>query len=124
VKFKVSYNFTTLESTRQGKFVKYIDKKGCDALKLFKRSYPDLLILLDDGYSFMIEFKRDVNKFTKRKGEKLQRYTHDKLRERGIHVYVCDTVAQAKVIFLYEYKMYKIGGRGFIPYNHVLLHEV
>lgn len=106
----------TLETSRERKFVEYVNKKGFDALKLTKRSYPDRLILLDCGYSFMIEFKRDASKFTRRKGEKLQKHTHDKLRERGIHVYLCDTVVQAKIIFSYERNMYRLGGLGFRPY--------
>ena len=66
----------------------------------------------------MIEFKRDVKKFTKRKGEKFQQYRHNKLREElNIHVYLCDTVEQAKAILNYERQHNELSGRAFPEYQ-------
>ena len=93
-----------LESSDEMTFVKWVDKQDCDAIKVNKRSWPDRLIVLNWGYSFYIEFKREgkAEKFGKRKGEKFQKHTHNKLRKRGIHVYLVDDIYQAKEIFKYE----------------------
>ena len=93
-----------LETSTEMTFVKWVTKQGFDAIKVNKRSWPDRLIVLNWGYSFYIEFKRDgkADKFGKRKGEKFQQYTHNELRKRGIHVYLVDDIYQAKDIFKYE----------------------
>jgi len=106
----------TLETDRESKYVEFVKNEGYVAVKMHKCGYPDRIILLDDGYCFMIEFKRDVSKFTKRKGEKLQQHIHEELRARGIHVYLCDTVKQAKAIFHYELRMSVVDEGSFYPY--------
>ena len=93
-----------LETTDEGNYVKWVTKQGFDAIKVNKRSWPDRLTVLNYGYSFYIEFKREgkADKFGRRKGEKFQKYRHSELRKRGIHVYLVDDIHQAKEIFHYE----------------------
>ena len=93
-----------LETSDETTYVNWVTKQGYDALKVHKRSWPDRLTVLNWGYSFYIEFKREgkVDKFGKRKGEKFQKYTHSELRKRGIHVYLVDDIYQAKAIFKHE----------------------
>ncbi len=93
-----------LETGTETSYVNWVTKQGFDCIKVHKRSWPDRLIVLNWGYSFYIEFKRDgkAEKFGKRKGEKFQKYTHNELRKRGIHVYLVDDIYQAKEIFKHE----------------------
>ena len=93
-----------LESSTEIVFVKWVSMQNCDAIKVNKRSWPDRLVVLNWGYSFYIEFKREgkADKFGKRKGEKFQKHTHNELRKRGVHVYLVDDIHQAKEVFRYE----------------------
>ena len=93
-----------LETSDETTYVNWVTKQGFDCLKVHKRSWPDRLTVLNWGYSFYIEFKREgkADKFGKRKGEKFQKYTHGELRKRGIHVYLVDDIYQAKAIFKHE----------------------
>jgi len=93
-----------LETSTESSYVKWVSKQGYEAIKVNKRGWPDRLTVLDYGYSFYIEFKREgkVDKFGKRKGEKMQKFRHDELRKRGIHVYLVDDIFAAKEILNYE----------------------
>jgi len=85
------------ESSIERRFCDFVKDAGFVAIKIMRKGWPDRLIQLSNGYGFYIEFKR------KGKGaEKLQLHTHDKLRKKGNHVYVCDTLQQAKELFEYE----------------------
>lgn len=95
-------NTTPLESKTENKYVSFVDKLGYDALKINKVGWPDRLTVLNNGYSFYIEFKRNTKTFGKRQGEKYQNYIHKKLRAKGTHVYLVDTFLEAKEIFEYE----------------------
>lgn len=113
----VGKELLTLETTRERGFVKYVEADGFQAIKITKRSWPDRVIILSSGYSFMIEFKRDADSFGKRTGEKFQRYRHNKLRDQGMHVYLCDTLKEAKAIYAYELAMNISHCRTFEPYQ-------
>lgn len=104
-----------LETTDEGSYVKWVTAQGFDCLKVNKRSWPDRLTILNNGYSFYIEFKREgkADKFGRRKGEKFQIYTHKNLRKRGIHVYLVDDAAQAKEIFKYELEQSTLKRSGY-----------
>jgi len=91
-----------LESVTENAYVDYVEEQGFNAIKINKRSWPDRYTALLNGYGFYIEFKRNNKRFGKRVGEKFQAYTHDKLRKRGFHVYLVDSLEQAKTIFEYE----------------------
>lgn len=118
-----SKEFTPLEVNAERNYTDYVKRHGYEAIKIDRRGYPDRLTLLDYGYCFLIEFKRDKKTFTKRKGEKLQAYTHDQLRSREIHVYLCDTVYQAITIFHYEVYHCEKAGTKFEPYLLSSLHH-
>jgi len=93
-----------LETSTETTFTNWVTKQGFDCIKVHKRSWPDRAVILNSGYMFYIEFKREgkVEKFGKRQGEKFQKYTHNELRKRAIHVYLVDDIYQAKDIFKYE----------------------
>ena len=99
---KMTRKILKLESKTESDYVDYVKKRGFYALKINKRSWPDRLTILLNGYGFYIEFKRNNNKFGKREGEKYQAYTHNQLRKRGFHVYLVDNLEHAKAIFEYE----------------------
>ncbi len=66
---------------------------GCLALKMKipgRRNYPDRQILIGNGHTFFIEFKRFGE--VPRRGQ-LSR--HRKLRQRGYNVYICDNLKDA-----------------------------
>lgn len=86
-----------LESSIERSFVAHAQLLGYSAIKIQKRSWPDRLVTLENGYSFYIEFKR-----AGKKAEALQEYTHNKIRGKGFHVYVIDNIAQAKRVLVYE----------------------
>lgn len=93
-----------LETVVEGKYVSWVDEQGYDAIKINKLGWPDRLTILDFGYSFYIEFKRKGKRkhFGKRQGETYQSYIHKKLREKGTHVYLVETLEEAKKVFTYE----------------------
>ena len=93
-----------LETSTERSFVTYVEGHDCSSIKINKRSWPDRFTILTNGYGFYIEFKREgkVDKFGKRQGEKYQKHTHRKLKKKGHHVYLVDTLEQAKEIFHYE----------------------
>jgi len=109
-----------LETSTETKYANWVTKLGFDCLKVHKRSWPDRLTILNNGYSFYIEFKREgkLNKFGKRQGEKFQKYTHNELRKRGIHVYLVDDIYQAKDIFNYELEK---SNKTFKPFKELKL---
>lgn len=98
-----------LETSAESSYVKWVDKQGYIAIKINKRGWPDRITILDYGYSFYIEFKREnkKDKFGKRVGEKLQKYRHNELRKKGVHVYLVDNIYDAKDIFKYELEFSK-----------------
>ena len=96
-----------LESSTENSYVKWVDDQGCDAIKINKRGWPDRLTVLNNGYSFYIEFKRCVKTSGLRQGEKYQNYIHKTLRARGFHVYLIDDIKEAKKVFKYELKIAK-----------------
>ena len=91
-----------LETSTETSYVNFVSKEGCDAIKINKRGWPDRLTVLNNGYSFYIEFKRCVKTSGLRQGEKYQNYIHKTLRARGFHVYLIDDIKEAKKIFKYE----------------------
>jgi len=105
---KVLNMTTKLESSIENAYVRYVESLNFNAIKIQKRSWPDRLTVLLNGYGFYIEFKRDKDKFGKREGEKYQAYAHNQLRNRGFHVYLVDDLKQAKEIFEYELRMCKV----------------
>lgn len=76
-----------------------IEARWCDwaadndiiAIKMYNRGWPDRLVLLENGRSFFIEFKRDSSE----KPRKLQLYVHALLRKKGFNVYVCSSKEEA-----------------------------
>jgi hypothetical protein len=58
-----------------------------------QRGWPDRMFLKPDGKHIYIEFKR-IGEIER----PLQKYMHDKLRDLGNEVYVCDSVASAKTV--------------------------
>ena len=90
--------FKKLESATENPAVKYCELLGYNAIKINKRSWPDRLIMLDNGYGFYVEFKREG------KGpRKFQRHTHTQLRNKGAHVYAqVDSLEWFKKIIAHE----------------------
>ena len=91
-----------VEKVAELKFVELIEQNGYYALKMEIpgwRNWPDRQVLLGDGYTFFVEFKRKGE--TPRKG---QLYRIKKLREKGYNVYVCDSYECAKKAFFQEMK--------------------
>ena len=110
-----------LESSTEMTFIKWVNKQGYDAIKVVKRGWPDRLIVLNFGYAFYIEFKREgkADRFGKRKGEKFQKHTHKDLRKRGTHVYLVDNIYQAKEIFSYELTLSDDVSKGTPPFKEL-----
>lgn len=82
-----------VESVTENHFVEEAFRRGFLALKMEIpgwRNWPDRQVLLGHGYVYFIEFKREGEE--PRAG---QVYRHQKLREKGYTVYVCDTLADA-----------------------------
>ena len=95
-------NTLKLESSTENAFVKWVTGEGYNAIKLNKVGWPDRLVVLENGYCFYIEFKRCVKTSGLRQGEKYQNYIHKKLRLRGFHVYLLDSIKEAKKVLNYE----------------------
>ena len=84
-----------LETTIETKACGYAKSLGISAKKLFlasERSWPDRTFLYR-GHVMFIEFKQ-----LKEKAEPLQQYTINLLRQNGFVVYICDNLAQSKVL--------------------------
>jgi len=84
-----------LETTIETKACEYAKSLGITAKKLFlasERSWPDRTFLYR-GHVMFIEFKQ-----LKEKAEPLQQYTINLLRQNGFVVYICDNLAQSKVL--------------------------
>lgn len=99
------------ETAVELRYVNYVEKLGYDCIKICKRGWPDRLIMLTNGYSFFIEFKRE--------GEvpsRLQLHTHQQLRDKGHHVYVCSNFEHAKEITEYEIAWHEIENGEFVDY--------
>lgn len=82
-----------VEKVAEDQFVEEAFRRGYLALKMEIpgwRNWPDRQVLLGHGYVFFIEFKREGEE--PRAG---QVFRHQKLREKGYTVYVCDTLADA-----------------------------
>ncbi len=92
-----------LESSTERSFSEVVENSGYKDVKIRLKGWPDRLILLNNGYSFYIEFKREG-----KRPSKLQLYTHKQLRALGFHVYVCDNLVHAKCILMYEEMNYRV----------------
>ncbi len=86
-----------LESSTESAYVEWVELFGYECLKIKKVGYPDRLTTLSNGYGFYIEFKRQGEK-----PDKIQLHIHIKLRKKGYHVYVCDSLQAAKSALIYE----------------------
>jgi len=88
-----------LEKVVEDRFANFIDKRTTSyCIKLYKRHWPDRLVILRGGRCFFIEFKREHNgKLSPGQREMLRR-----LRQRGQHVYVCNTYESAMEAYINE----------------------
>lgn len=89
----------------ENKYCDYVEQNNCASFKFeLRRSDPDQMTMLGNGYHFFIEFKR--------KGEQpgtLQIIRHQELRELGYAVYCTSSLKDAIKIFDSEkYKMEKV----------------
>lgn len=86
-----------LEAKVEAQYVCYVAERGCLSIKCSvpgRRNYPDQQTLCGNGYSFFIEFKREGEK-----PRRAQLARHQKLRDMGYNVYVCDNLDEAIAIF-------------------------
>lgn len=85
------------ESRVEAPVVRYAKKLGCLVYKLHESAAPDRLFITPDQKLFFIEFKQRGMK-----ARPDQKYEHDRLRSRGLHVYVSDSVELGKDIIHHE----------------------
>lgn len=84
------------ESQIENKVCRYAREKGFDA---FKQTWPgthgapDRLMITRKGFIFMIEFKRGGGKLTDHQARRI-----DRLRAKGVHVHVVDSVELGKTV--------------------------
>jgi hypothetical protein len=78
------------ESAIERRFVKLAKELGCLVYKLHERGAPDRLVITPDNKVAFVELKRP-----NAKPRPEQRYEHERLRARGLDVYVVDTKALA-----------------------------
>lgn len=84
---------TRLETSHEKGYMRWIDTYvDWRAIKLYRRGWPDRLILGPGGTIFFIEFKRDVNEDLR----KLQKHVRKFLQQLGFNVYVCRSKEEAK----------------------------
>lgn len=74
-----------LESSLESAIVRTARALGCLAYKLHERNAPDRLFLTPDRRVFFIEFKQRG-----KAPRPEQLHEHERLRARGLHVYVVD----------------------------------
>ncbi|HEO64628.1 MAG TPA: VRR-NUC domain-containing protein [Spirochaetes bacterium] len=108
-----------LESLIESRFCRYAARFDIDAIKIYKRGWPDRLVSLKNGYGFYIEFKGPNGEI-----QLVQAHVHRCLRKKGFHVYICDNFEDAVTILNYELEHYNTDT--FLSYDDVssVLHEV
>ncbi len=75
-----------LERSIEANFVRMAKALGCLVYKLHERNAPDRLVITPDNRPFFVELKRPRGK-----PRDEQRYEHERLRARDLHVYVVDS---------------------------------
>ncbi len=94
-----------LESKIENDFRKHTKSFGLLYLKfaIFGMvGFPDRIILGSNRLIFFVEWKRTGATSGKRRGEKMQKYRHGVLRSFGFHVYILDSLEQAKGVLKNE----------------------
>jgi hypothetical protein len=82
-----------LETSHETGFVKWLDTYAqWEAIKIYRRGWPDRLVIGPGPVVFFIEFKRDVNEDLR----KLQKHVREFLITIGFNVYVCRSAKEAK----------------------------
>lgn len=86
---------TRLETAHEKSYVLWIDRYVFwQAIKIYKRGWPDRLVIGPGPVIFWIEFKRNVNTDLR----KLQEHIKEYLEKLGFKVYVCRSAEAAKKI--------------------------
>ena len=84
-----------LETSHEKAYVKWVaNYVFWEAIKLYRRGWPDRLILGPGGKCFFIEFKRDEKEDLR----KLQKFWREFLIKIGFNVYVCRSTEEAKAV--------------------------
>ena len=84
---------TRLETSYEKSYMRWLDQLVYwKAIKIYRRGWPDRLIIGPGPVMFWIEFKRDVSEDLR----KLQKHKRDFLITLGFKVYVCRSTEEAK----------------------------
>ena len=84
-----------LETSHEKAYVLWLDKYVLwEAIKIYRRGWPDRLVLGPKAVIFWIEFKRDEEEDLRQ----LQQDVRVHLIEMGFNVYVCRSAAEAKAV--------------------------
>ncbi len=84
---------TRLETAHEKGYMRWLNTYAdWRAIKLYRRGWPDRLVLGPSRTIFFIEFKRDVSEDLR----KLQKHFREFLNSLGYKVYVCRSTEEAK----------------------------
>lgn len=86
---------TRLETSHEKGYMRWLDQfVYWEAIKIYRRGWPDRLVIGPGPVMFWIEFKRDVSEDLR----KLQKHTRNFLITLGFIVYVCRSTTEAKEV--------------------------
>jgi len=84
-----------LETSHEKAFMRWLDSYVFwEAIKLYRKGWPDRLVIGPKGVIFFIEFKRDQDEDLR----KLQEFWRDFLTKLGFKYYVCRSGKEAEAI--------------------------
>lgn len=86
---------TRLETSHEKGYMRWLDNYVFwIAIKIYRRGWPDRLVLGPGAIAFFIEFKRDKDHDLR----KLQNFWREYLTKLGFKVYVCRSTTEAKKV--------------------------
>ena len=86
---------TRLETTHEKGYMRWVNTYVYwEAIKIYRRGWPDRLVIGPGPVMFFIEFKRSVKEDLR----KLQKHIRQFLISLGFNVYVCRSAEEAKEV--------------------------
>ncbi len=84
-----------LETSHEKGYMRWLDTYVYwEAIKIYRRGWPDRLVIGPGPTTFFIEFKRNANEDLR----KLQKHIRKLLTNLGFNVYVCRSTKEAKEV--------------------------
>ena len=92
---RVRRTLRRLESAHEKAYMRWLDKYVLwEAIKIYRKGWPDRLVIGPGAVTFWIEFKRDEKEDLRQ----LQDDVRVHLITMGFYVYVCRSAAEAKEV--------------------------